>query len=287
MQKHALITSLCICVLMLTTVTLAEKAQRGIYNYNSFGAGYNPLGVLLDNRLYMRLPLSTKPGVLWESTKLDIGLQSSWTPADEIVGLRVTLEPIAFFSLTATAGFYGMYNIFGYGLYPFSSGNEHYGPGLPKNADPQSAAGAWYSLSPELKLKAGHLIFVNTVTVDYVSLNRAGYYLELRNFTLRKTRDTDLMNNANLLFEFNKNLLAGCVYHYLSVFGTDIESHRISALAIRLFPDTKLGSVFTAVTAGYYPSDPAFNRTFYLGAMAGMDLRLRGLRYINGKQNVK
>ena len=276
--------------MLLSTVAVAEKAQYGIYNYNSLGGGYNPLGVLLDNRLYMRLPLSSKPGVLWESTKLDIGLQSSWTPADEMIGLRITLEPIAIFSLTGTIGFYGMYNIFGYGLYPFSSGNEHYGPALPQNIDPQSAAGAWYSLSPELKLKAAHIIFVNTVTADYVSLNRTGYYLEVRNFTLRKTRDIDLINDANLLFEFNKNLLAGCVYHYLSIFGTGINSHRISTLAIRLFPGTKLGNVFTAVTAGYYLSDPAFNHTFYLGAMAGMDLRLREHRdvsLVNSKLNVK
>lgn len=276
MQRIAVITSLCICLLL--TTSQAQKAERGIYNYNSFGAGYNPLGVLLDNRLYMRLPLSSKPGVLWESTKLDIGLQSSWTPADEMIGFLVTIEPIALFSLTATAGFYGMYNTFGYGFYAFPSAKEHYGPDLPKNIDPQSAGGAWYSLSPELRLKVSHFIFVNTVTADYVSINHTGYFLELRNYTLRKTKDTDLMNDANLLFEFNQNLLAGCVYHYLSVFGTSIKSHRISALAIRLFPDTKFGSLFAAVTAGYYPSDPAFNRTFYLGAMAGMDLRLRDLR---------
>jgi hypothetical protein len=251
----------------------AEKAERGIYSYNSFGSSLYPLGVLLDNRLVVRLPLSARPGMLWESTKLDAGLQSSWTPADEIFGVRICLEPVAFFSLTGTAGAYGMYNALGYGLYPFSSARDPYGRGLPENIKPQSAGGTWCSLSPELKLRAGQVILVNTVTANFISIDRKGYYLELRSHTMHKGADADLANDLNLLYEFNRRFLAGGVYHYLDVFGTRIESHRVSVLAIGLFPASKLGSAFAAATLGYYPADPVFRHSAYLGMMVGTELK--------------
>ena len=75
--------------------------------------------------------------------------------------------------------------------------------------------------------------------------------------------------------EFNKRFLAGGVYHYLRVFGTGIESHRVSALAIELFPASRFGDSFIAVTAGYYLADPGLGKTVNLGIMAGTDLKVR------------
>jgi hypothetical protein len=275
MKKETFIVLLTFGIFLLAGSTMAEKVQQGIYNYNSLGGSYNPLGVLLDNRITMRFPLSARTGILWESTKLDIGIQNTWTPTDDIAGLRVTVVPVALFSLTATAGFFGMYTGLGYGLYSFPSATSRYGSSLPKDADRQSATGAWLSLEPELKLKISRLIIVNTFTANYLSLNRSGYFLELRSYSLHKTTDVDIINNANLLFEFNKSFLAGGTYRYLRVFGTGIESHRVAALAIILFPSSKLGNTFLATTAGAYLADPAFGQSPYLGLMAGMDLKIR------------
>ena len=275
-MKHTPFLAAVMAVAVLTLrPAIADKAERGIFSDNSFGASFNPLGVLLENSISARLPLSSRPGMLWESARFEAGLQSSWTPADEIFGLRVYYEPVAFFSLTGTAGAYGMYNTLGYGLYPFSSARDPYGPGLPKDVSPQSAGGTWCSLSPELKLKAGHCILVNTVTANFISLGGPGFYLEVRSFALHKNRDADLADNVNLLYEFDKRLLAGCVYRYFEVFGARIESHRVNALAVGLFPSSRFGNAFAAATAGYYVADPAFAHSAYLGMMVGTELKCR------------
>jgi hypothetical protein len=253
----------------------AERAVQGLYTYNSFGASFHPLGILVDNRLFMRQPLYAKNGMLWESAKFDIGLQSSWTPADELFCLRAVLEPIAFFSLSATAGVYGMYSGFGYGYFPFDSPHDRYGPGLPKDRTPRSVGGTWLSLAPEVRLKAGRCILVNTITVNAVTLDYPGYFLELRSFTLHKTKDIDIADDVNFLFEFNKRFIAGCVYRYLFVDGTEIKSHRLSLMAVHLFPKARIGDAFAAIVAGYYPVDPAFKGMAYLGMMAGTELKLR------------
>ena len=111
---------------VLLIPAFGERAQKGLFTYQSLGISHNPLGVLLDSRLFWRVPLSDKEGALWENTRFEIGAQSSLTPADGQVGLRSTLEPIGFFSLTGCAYFYGLYNAFGFGMYVFDSSDASY-----------------------------------------------------------------------------------------------------------------------------------------------------------------
>src|SRR5512136_3014541 len=101
MKSLTLLKSVSILILSLAAIgpAKAEKTHKGIYNFNSIGASWNPLGIQVDNRLCLRFPLSARTGILWESTKLDIGIQSSWTPADEVAGVFFTVEPVAFFAL--------------------------------------------------------------------------------------------------------------------------------------------------------------------------------------------
>jgi hypothetical protein len=275
MKKTTGIALLLSGLTLFTGQVVAEKAERGVYNDNCIGASMNPLGVLVDNKLFWRMPLSVKPGPLWESAKLDVGIQNTWSPADEVFAARIAFEPIALFSLTGSAGLYGMYTALGYGMYPFPSANDAYCSSPPKEVKPQSAFGTWLSIAPELRLKIKRLILVNTCTADYLSLNRSGYFLELRNYALHATKGGDLVNCANLLVECNKLFLTGAAYRYLKAFGTDIKSHRVSALAIALFPKSRFGNCFCAGTAGYYIADPALGGAPYAGMMAGTNFKVK------------
>jgi hypothetical protein len=262
----------------------AEKAEQGLYTAHRIGLSYNPLGLVVDNQLFWRLPLSAKPGMLRESAKFEIGVMSSWTPTDEIASVKVTLEPIAFFNLSASAGFYGLFTAFGYGLLPFEDAGADYAPAATKGAERFNAAGSWVTLAPELKLKAGPIVFVNTCKANFISVNRSGYFLEMRTYAMHQAADVNINNEASLLAEVNTRLLAGFVYRFLNVFGAEIQSHRLDAMAVGLFPKTRLGNVFSVVKCGYYFSDPAFGGSVYVAAMVGMEARL-GQRHITREKH--
>jgi hypothetical protein len=268
-------TLLVSAILIWGSAVQAEKAERGLYNYNSLGVAYNPLGAIVENRLCWRVPLSSRPGILWESAMLEVGACNSWTPADEVFGVRVAYEPIAFFRLTGFGGYFGLFKGLGYGYYPFTSANASIGADLPKDVTRQNASGVWLSLAPELKMQVGRFICTDKLTVNHIELNRDDYYIELRSYSLQSSKDTHFVNEFMAGLEINPRVIAGATYRYLAVSGTGVRSHLVGGLAVVLFPKSRLGSAFVAVNPGYYVADPALKGLVYIGAMAGMDLKIR------------
>jgi hypothetical protein len=263
-----------IVMLFYMSPIIAEKTEPGLYTANSIGISGNPLGLVIENRLFQRWSLFSGPGLLREGSKFELGIQSSWTPTDEIATVKVTLEPIAFFSMSASAGFYGLFTAFGFGLLPFESTDVDYSPVATKDLLRYNATGGWVTLTPELRLKAGRVIVVNACKTSFIAVNRAGFFLEMRSYAIHRATDVDINNEANVLIEINKHLLSGCVYRLLNVFGADIQSHRLDAIAIGRFPNTRCGNLFAVGKVGYYFADPAFGGSLYAAAAMGMEARI-------------
>lgn len=256
------------------TFAHAEKTQPGFFFSQAIGGSYNPLGLILDTKLLWRAALVPKDGLLWESTKVEAGIQNEWTPADNILSARLDIEPIAFFGLICKAGSYGMFNELGYGCYRISSPASPYGPQALKSIVSTDAHGYWISVAPTLKAKFGRLIVLNTTTVDQLAVDGTGYFLEVRSYLPHRTRDLDVTNDAFVLAECNPWLLAGATYHYAYVKGTSLQSQRLCAMAIVQPTSPALKATFAAANVGTYVQDPLFNRTFFLGCLVGAEFRL-------------
>jgi hypothetical protein len=84
-------------ILLLILHVSGEKAVQGMNFTQIAAASVNPQGILLTTQLFYRFPLSNKNGILWESTKLDAGINNDLSPAFENPGLFVRCEPVAFF----------------------------------------------------------------------------------------------------------------------------------------------------------------------------------------------
>ena len=135
--------------------------------------------MLIETGALYRIPLSESKDILWKSTKIDIGLQNGWTPGDDFFGIKLAFEPVAVFDVTVKAGYYGMFDAFGYGYYDLPSASSPYDDKARKSLDPLSVNGWWLSAAPRLKVKIGHLLAVDCLTTDYFSMQRSGYFLEI------------------------------------------------------------------------------------------------------------
>jgi hypothetical protein len=259
----------------LFLLNAAAFAGQGIFFYQSAGFSLNPLGLLLDTRALYRIPLSKSENVLWKSTKLDIGLANEWTPADDFLGVRITCEPIAIFDITLRAGYYGMFDVFGYGYYPMATSTSDYSDAARKVIDPLSVNGWWCSAAPCLKLKLGRFVALDCVTANLFDMQGGGYFLEVHSYAIHKTQDIDIQNDAYALVEINKLIMTGLNYHLLSVLGTKVFSDRISAMAI-VTPQWKaFESTFLAAMAGLYFRDPLFRMKGYVAVQAGFELKVK------------
>jgi hypothetical protein len=274
--RHTAMLVPALFVLALFSAGLAQSTGNGLFFSQSIGVGYNPGGIGLDSRLFYRLPVVRKPGLLWESTNIEAGIQNELSPADNVASARFSVEPIAFFDLVCKAGVYNLYNLLGNGCVRLKSPTDAYDPDAQPNPLPDNARGYWISIAPTLKAKVSRLIVLNTATVNWLGINGTGYFLEWRSSLPHRTNDLDIMDDAYLLAECTTWLLAGATYHYAYVTGTKLCSHRLCAIAIIKPTYPPLKSTYAAVIAGFYPQDPHYNHRFSAGCLIGADFRLAG-----------
>jgi hypothetical protein len=266
--------SLQLALTSLYLAALAATPESGLFLSQSFGVSENPLGVLVETGALCRIPLSQSQDILWKNTKIDFGLRNGWTPADDFFGLQVAIEPIAIFDITLFAGYYGIFDAFGYGYYSVPSSTAPYNDKTRKDLDPSSVNGWWLSAAPRLKVKIGRFLALDCVTANYFSLQSSGYFLEIRSYTIHKTKDIDIQNDVYALYKFSDAIISGANYHTIDVRGSGVFSDRLSAVVIMTPPLKQFHSPFLAALIGIYFRDPLYRANAYIGVQAGFELKL-------------
>jgi hypothetical protein len=251
----------------------AARTQELVFT-QAAGVQGNPLGCVLDSRLGYILPLVKKPGILWETTKIELGVQNDWTPTDDFIGARIVIEPIAFFDLTARMGFFVLYDLLTYGYFSMASPDEEYTTSISSDKESTTKYGWWLSLAPAIKLKIRKLILAHSFTLNRIQLDAEGYYLEMRTYTIHRTKDSNLCNDSYGLWEIRPVLMAGLTHRYLHVAGTSVKSQRLSAIGIVSPPTRRLKALRIIVTAGAYLDDPLFKHKPYAAALAMADIKI-------------
>lgn len=270
-NKNPIIVFVFVCALALSL--FAEKVQQGFVAEQAVGASYDPLGLILDTKLSYKIPFVNKSGPLWESTRLELGVQNEWTPADNLVSVRATFEPVGFFDLCAKAGYFLMYNGLGYGCFRMWSPDSAYDLKTQQRLKSTGARGYWLSVTPTLKAKVGRLIVLNSLTINRIAIDGQNYFLEVRSYLPHRVKDVDLVNNAYLLYEWSESIIAGITMKNEFVAKVSVQSNRLCAMAVFKDAILPLKHSYVAINAGLYLNDPLFAHQMFLGCLAGKEIR--------------
>jgi hypothetical protein len=212
----------------------AERQSRGVYLSQSAGASLNQLGLLFTTDIYYHLPLLTKDGILWESTRLNLGINNEFAPAFEAPGVFLRIEPIAFFELNLRFNNYLAYKTLGFGYIPYNSYSiEFDSDDIEKRENTQRTVdGWWLRVNPVLKLKFKNLIFADAFTIHRFMMLEKGYFFERFNNVIINTNDNVIVNNTYLLYQINKKFTTGINYTYQSVPASDFDYNRLCLMGI-------------------------------------------------------
>lgn len=271
-SKNTIFAFAFVCALSFSL--FAEKAQKGFSAEQAGGASYDPLGLILDTKVFYKIPFVKKNGPLWETTRLELGVQNEWTPADNLLSVRATFEPIGFFDVCAKAGFFFMYTGLGYGCFRMESPMNTYDPKNQEHEKTTVARGYWLSMTPTLKAKVGRVIVLNSATINRVSIDGQKYFLEVRSYLPHGVKDMDLINNAYLLYECSGSVIVGITMKSEFVVDASVQSQRLCAMTVLKSAILPLKSSFCAIQAGLYLDDPLFAHQIFLGCLAGKEFRL-------------
>jgi len=266
-----MIKTLCV---FFTVLVLHSAAAAGLYFSPSLGASYNPLGINLDSRLYYRAKLWDRSGILWESAKIEIGIQNDWTPADDFFGARIMFEPIAVFDITLRGGYYGIYDLLGWGCYRFTSPHARYDDRERNGMRAVSANGYGAAAAPTLKAQAGMVVAAYSFTVNYIRINVPDYYLELRSFLIHNARDANIQHTVFLLLKPNSTMLGGCTYTSTRSIQADTRARRLNLLAVYMPEIKKMETLTFVLTPGWYLYHPLYASKPYVGCMVTADFKL-------------
>ncbi|HUW40890.1 MAG TPA: hypothetical protein VMV90_07740 [Rectinemataceae bacterium] len=249
----------------------AEPVLRGFYLDQNVQAAYNPLGVQLGTKLYYRMPLVRKPGILWESTKVDLGLANALSPAYDFFGGFVDIRPIAIFDLALTAQVAGYYSALGYGFHDLSGYDAAFDSGSLASLPSKNTAGYLLSASPTLQFALGPFAFADTLQLSYFDVDGGqGYFYEtVANCALAKS-GVELSNNVYLLYTLRPGIMLGLNDSLLSVPASGYRSQLLQAVGLatkRLSPRL---SLYAALMAGLYLEDRYFQYAPHVAGEAGL-----------------
>jgi len=253
----------------------SQPTNPGVYYDQGLQASHNPLGLQTASKVFYRFPVAEPEGMLWESTKLDVGFQNNFSPSYEMAGAFAYFEPIAFFSLAGSAQIGAYYNSFGYGFYELTSYDSSVDPTEMTNAQTKNAFGAILNISPTLKGAYDMFVASNTFGLTYYYAdNGQGFFFERINNTPLKKSDIELTNSAYVLVNPIEGLYAGVNDSVLYVPGSGYLSHRLCAVAAYSLPINRGFSFYSGLFLGTFLSDRYFQYAFYTGAQLGMTLKL-------------
>ncbi len=262
-------------VLLTISVASAQQATEGLVLDQNIQASYNPLGVQLVTKLFYRIPLVRRPGILWESTKIELGIQNNLSPAFDYAGAYVNIEPIALFNLTLTAQAVAYYTALGYGLYPLSGYGAGYDSSALDSVTAKNGTGLLLSAAPTIKAAVGPIAVLDTGSLTWFRANGGtGYFYEIAGDTVLAGSDIEIGNQAYVLATVFPGLRFGINDGVLYVPASGYVSHRLSAIGVYSASLSKKFAVYGALVAGTFLTDRNYQYKLYLAGQAGVTLGL-------------
>jgi hypothetical protein len=263
-----------LCVIAAASVS-AEKAVAGWYFDQNVQGAYNPLGVQLVSKFYYRMPLMEKEGVLWESTKIDIGLSNSLSPAYDILGVFIDIEPIAVFDLAFSAKAIGYLNAFGFGFREMTDYDAAFDDAALDAIPDENALGFAFTAAPTFKIAVGPVAVLDTFSFSFfIADDGDGYFYEVSNGCVIKKKDMLLVNEAYLLYAFDFGLMTGLTDSILFVPGSGYVSHCLQGVAVYTTEFSDSFSIYAALTAGSFIEDRYYQGKLRIAGQVGITLKL-------------
>jgi hypothetical protein len=272
-MKKALIVV--VLAALVVTGLSAEKTRQGTGLDQDVQASYDPLGVQFVTKVYYRMPFIQQDGMLWESTKVEVGVQNNLSPAYDLIGPYIDFCPIAVFDLLLMAQAAGYFNGLGFGFYDMGGYGAAYDDNTLSALPSKNSQGWLLTAAPTLKLALGPLVILDTFSLFYFYAdNGSGYFLErIGNVVLAKS-DIELQNQAYLMYTIADGIYAGLNDMVLTVPASGYLSHRLVAMGIYSTKLSDMVSLSAVLQLGTWLAERYYQYTFYAAAQVGVSLAL-------------
>lgn len=247
-----------IATLIFGNETKNNITKQGLYGANNLFTKFDHAeivggGTTFD--LFYRLPLINKSSPLFQSTKLDIGIQEFLTPAFNRISTFIKIEPIAFFDVKIKIGHDYIFDF----LHMESPNSDYSCEKIDdiskKTLHPKN--GFRSDVIPTLKFAFKQIALLYTFTWTYHYYKHKGYYYDYNTFIIHKGSDSFFKHNVKFLFKV-WDLRMGPQVAYSHVHSSR-KNYLETSFLIAYFPTWKClkdkVKPFLGASVGTYPKD--------------------------------
>lgn len=286
----------------------APKGELGFFLV-PWGGAY--LRSALGASFHYEAPLIKKPGVLWDSTNITVGVRDIYGWVNNALTPYVEITPIAVFKLQVSASYEvlildpfdgGLRTLTPLGQQRLAAGQMERGnpdaldwvtsmdDGVGQNnrqnfTAPVFAQGFRPRIAPTLQAKLGPVAAQYNFAVDFNFYHGGGYgadtiYHDSLSFTLRKMRDAGFTHEGILVFEvpgIKDTIRIGAIARYYRVVGTGLDRLETVGLLYYKPGSPWVGETGTPWFAGQFgtnPIDPMHQWDFNWVLALGLDFQV-------------
>jgi hypothetical protein len=262
-------------ILGLASASFAESPRKGLFLDQGLQASYNSLGVQLATKLFYRQPLAMGSGILWESAKVELGAKNSLSPAYDLIGAYVDIEPIAVFDLELSAQFAGYFDALGYGFHDLAGYDSSFDSSALDKLEAKNATGFILSAAPTFKIAFGPIAVLDTLNAHYFRVDGgSGYFYEAMGNCVLAKNGVELFNDAYALWRFPFGLMAGLNDSVLYVPDSGYTSHTLQAVGVYTRTFSEKLDFYAALMAGIYLADRYYDHYLHAAGQVGITLAL-------------
>ena len=217
-----------------------QWVEPGLILDTSLSAAVNYLGLKLTNNLTYRVPLIKDNGLLWKSTKFEIGISDDLTPSYHRISALMMIEPIAFFDLKVLAGYDLEWAALTGGIYDIvqdpaeiTEWGEEYADVYIESTR-QTAHGFRLKVMPTVKMAVGPVAATYTFTLGYHAYNvhtDSGYYYDPETATIQQINDLYFVHDAKLIGRF-LDFMVGANFIYTDLYSWDYSNMKLAGLFV-------------------------------------------------------
>lgn len=262
----------------------AEWVEPGLFLDTNIAAAYNYLGLRWTNNLFYRFPLIKNPGMLWKSTKIELGISDELTPSYHRIFAMLAIEPIALFDLKVFAGYDIQWAALTGGIYttPDPETITDWGSAYADVYDEttrQSGHGFRLRVMPTVKAAVGPVAATYTLTFGYHTYNAetaTGYYYDAETASIHSVNDFYFTHDGKLIVRF-LDFMAGANLVYMHVNSWGYSNLKLTGLFVYTpswsFLPEELNPYFI-LQAGSFIDDRYFTGKFSIAGVLGLNAKL-------------
>lgn len=264
-----------VCLLGVFSVASAKKAEQGLYFSQDLGASYNPLGLLSTTRIFYSVPLIREEGVLWESTKIDFGIENLLSPAFEGASVFVKVEPIAVFNIKASYGYVVIYKALGFGFRPLNGYTDDFSDKALAAIPQQDQGGIYATIQPTFQIAVGNWMAANNFVLNYWNMPISTYFYDAYNDLIQNKTDLNWNNSTYLLYQLTPEIVVGLNNLVVGVPNTSQFKDRIAVMGAYSKVIDKNLDWYCVAMLGTFLSDPHYQYAIpYAAFQGGLTLKL-------------